>query len=366
MKALGSAPKILAVLAALLLLPACEGNYAHERLATGGKRASLAEPNDAQILSNKNEESGELLENYEEPLPETEPVAETAAENSGEASGIATRVKHKMPGLSVAGKEHKIEAPPEPPAEKPQAAIEETSASTIVDNGTKGNTVRVGVVSWRDLPFQTVKRQTYDYSCGAAAVATLMTYVYGVSTTEKAVFREMFERGDQEKIKREGFSMLDMSRYMNAHGLDARGYRVSEQAIVRHKLPFIALVNNNGYNHFVVVKSIGNGRILVGDPNIGSTEYARDDFARIWNGLALVVLNNASKAREAFDNRKEWRFARAHAPLRGANDAGIETPSLPTMDWQVALPVNNILPATLTGANIQFMNGTGEIIRGGS
>src|SRR3954451_23242215 len=63
--------------------------------------------------------------------------------------------------------------------------------------------------------------QKYDFSCGSAAVATLLTHHYNYPVTEEAVFKEMYENGDQEKIHKEGFSLLDMKRYLAAHGFDA-------------------------------------------------------------------------------------------------------------------------------------------------
>ncbi|MDR3424179.1 MAG: C39 family peptidase [Alphaproteobacteria bacterium] len=233
-------------------------------------------------------------------------------------------------------------APPTSLADKTQ------DSEVVVDNGQRGETVDVGVISWRDLPFQTVKHQAYDYSCGSAAVATLVTYTYGMPTTEADVFKQMFARGNQNKIRREGFSMLDMSNYLNSRGLDAKGVRITEDKIKKYKVPFIALVNNKGYNHFVVVKTLAGDRVLVGDPNTGNTEYSLQDFARIWNGLALIVTNDAIKAREAYNNRKEWRFARAHAPLRNGNDTGAETADLP-VSWQIAPTGPDILPAAMLG-----------------
>ncbi len=36
----------------------------------------------------------------------------------------------------------------------------------------------------------------------------------------------MFERGDQAKIRKEGFSMLDMKRYLESLGLRADGFEL--------------------------------------------------------------------------------------------------------------------------------------------
>ena len=230
------------------------------------------------------------------------------------------------------------------------SSINPHEARVSVNNGLKGETIGVSVVSWRDLPFKTVKHQAFDYSCGSAAVATLVTYVYDMPTSERDVFKEMFERGDKNKIRREGFSMLDMSRYLNSHGLKAKGYKLSESIIEKYRLPFIALVNNNGYNHFVVVKTMEPGRVLVGDPNTGNVEYSQDTFSQMWNGLALVVTNNASKSRAAFGNQNEWRFARVRAPIRENNNvAGTEEQGLSAMSWQIAPITGGIMPATMMG-----------------
>ena len=57
----------------------------------------------------------------------------------------------------------------------------------------------LNVMSWRDIPFRTVVRQQFDYSCGSAAVATLLRYHYGISVSEQEVFQQMFDRGDQAR-----------------------------------------------------------------------------------------------------------------------------------------------------------------------
>lgn len=213
------------------------------------------------------------------------------------------------------------------------------NAVASVSNGTN-ETIDVSVTSWVDLPFQTVTRQAYDYSCGSAAIATLLTYIYGDTTPEETVFREMFNQGDQEKIKREGFSLLDMRNYLSRRGYKATGYKLAFTSIQKYKVPFIALVNNEGYHHFVVVKSAGNGAVLVGDPAKGNVIYSSDDFAALWNGLALVVTNHASSARTAFARADEWTYAHPRAmPREEITSLDLGASSLPYPNWQIA-PTN--------------------------
>lgn len=209
-----------------------------------------------------------------------------------------------------------------------------TSIAEVV-NGER-ESLSVPVISWRDLPFQTVKRQALDYSCGSAAVSTLLSYVYGLKTTEGKVFKSMFEAGNKVKIKREGFSLLDMRNYLNSRGFPSVGYKVKLDVMEKNKIPFIALINHDGYSHFVVVKSINGPVVLVGDPNKGNAIYTREEFEGIWSGVSLVVTNNAKKARQMFSDEKEWGYARPRALPELGEHAGIDSTALPFNNWQVA------------------------------
>lgn len=220
-----------------------------------------------------------------------------------------------------------------------------SSSSMSVGNG-KREAVDVPVISWRDMPFQTVKKQGLDYSCGSAALSTLLTYVYDTKTSEGAVFKAMFDGGDQDNIRREGFSLLDMSKYLNSRGFKAVGYKVNLDTMEKNKVPFIALINDNGYNHFVVVKSIKGQHLLVGDPNKGNVIHYRASFEKAWNGIALVVTNRAKAAHAFFDKDSEWRYAHRLADPAETDYAGLDSTVLQPIPWQIA-PMNTDLLGSL-------------------
>jgi len=172
----------------------------------------------------------------------------------------------------------------------------------------QGGEFTVAVVSWRDIPFRTVVRQQYDYSCGSAAIATLLRFHYGVDVREAQVFQAMYAVGDQAHIRQVGFSMLDMKRYLERRGFQADGLRLSLDRLANLNLPAIALVTRGSYRHFVVVKGIRNGRVLVGDPTFGLQTYSRADFETIWNGVVLAVRHAPDGAQTpAFNRDEEWR-----------------------------------------------------------
>ena len=171
--------------------------------------------------------------------------------------------------------------------------------------------------------------QKYDFSCGSAAVATLLTHHYNYPVTEEAVFKEMYENGDQEKIHKEGFSLLDMKRYLAAHGFDADGFEQPLERLRDARIPAIVLINTNGYHHFVVVKGLQDDRVLIGDPAQGTRAVARKAFNESWkNGLLFVIHNRMDTAK--FNLAADWRVA-PHAPI---GQQGISRDGL----WQVTMP----------------------------
>jgi predicted double-glycine peptidase len=174
-------------------------------------------------------------------------------------------------------------------------------------HGEGGGTFTVSVMSWRDIPFRTVVRQQYDYSCGSAAVATLLHYHYGVPMNETEVFESMFAVGDQARIREVGFSMLDMKRFMESQGFQADGLRLSLDRLAALNLPAIVLITHDDYRHFVVVKGVEGDRVLVGDPTFGLQTYTRAEFEAVWNGIVLAV-RRAPEGVDApvFNEEDEW------------------------------------------------------------
>lgn len=187
-------------------------------------------------------------------------------------------------------------------------ALSAPASAQVRFHGEAGGNYSVSVMSWRDIPFRTVVRQQYDYSCGSAALATLLRYHYGVHVGEGEVFQSMFERGDQARIQQVGFSMLDMRTYLESQGFGADGLRLDLDRLATLDIPAIALITHDNYRHFVVVKGISADRVLVGDPTFGLQTYTRAEFEEVWNGVVLAIrrLPDGTTA-PAFNREEEWR-----------------------------------------------------------
>ncbi len=133
--------------------------------------------------------------------------------------------------------------------------------------------------------------QQWDTSCGAAALATVLTYTLHDPVSEKTVARGMLQRTDVLRVKvRGGFSLLDMKRYAESRGHAAAGYRdLSLEELAAMRSP-IVVIAEYGDPHFVVVRRIADGRVHLADPAFGNRSLPVKRFREAWKGgIGLVV-----------------------------------------------------------------------------
>lgn len=193
-----------------------------------------------------------------------------------------------------------------------------------------GGAYSVPTTSIKEGRFRATVRQQYDFSCGSAALSTLLTHHYGFPVTEQVVFEEMFQRGDQAKIRQEGFSLLDIKQFLEKHGFQADGFEAPLDKLESVGIPAIVLLKENGYSHFVVVKGVRNNRVLVGDPAGGTRAMTRDHFESIWMNQILFVVSNKQEIAK-FNSESDWTAA-PRAPLgNGVNRNGLSGLLLPKL-----------------------------------
>ena len=193
-----------------------------------------------------------------------------------------------------------------------------------------GGDYTLPLTSLKQSRTRTTLIQKYDFSCGSAAIATLLTHHYNYPVTEETVFQGMYEHGDQAKIHREGFSLLDMKRFLAAHGFEADGFQLPLDKLNEARVPAIVLINESGYHHFVVVKGVQDERVLLGDPARGTRTMSRKDFEAKWQDSLLFVIHNQMD-RAKFNVAAEWRVT-PRAPLgSGIGRASMMDYTLPKM-----------------------------------
>lgn len=129
--------------------------------------------------------------------------------------------------------------------------------------------------------------QEWDLSCGAAALATLLNYEHGDAVPEKDVAQALIKRKEYidrpELVRiRQGFSLLDLKRYVDQRGYEGVGYgRLTMQDLLE-QAPIIVPVNFTGYNHFVIFRGQAGDRVLLADPAWGNRTLRIEQFEEAW------------------------------------------------------------------------------------
>ena len=146
------------------------------------------------------------------------------------------------------------------------------------------------IQSVRERKFEDLVQQKTDFSCGAAALATILRQAYWLDVDEEQIIAGMLAQSDQNLVRVQGFSMLDMKRYVESIGMRARGYRVAPETLTDIKIPVVVLLDIRGYKHFVVMQRVHDGWVYIGDPVLGHKRFKVDDFVKGWNGIIFAVI----------------------------------------------------------------------------
>lgn len=143
------------------------------------------------------------------------------------------------------------------------------------------------VKSLLEMRHERVTIQEWDLSCGAAALTTLLRYQYGDPVTEKEVATGLINRPEYIENPllvqlRQGFSLLDLKRYVDGRGYQGIGYGKLTLDDLNQHAPILVPINAFGYNHFVVFRGQSGNRVLLADPAWGNRTMTAEHFERLW------------------------------------------------------------------------------------
>jgi predicted double-glycine peptidase len=179
--------------------------------------------------------------------------------------------------------------------------------SVIAGNVNFDGLYSIKVTSIAEQRFKTIYKQKYDFSCGSATLASLLSFHYDDVVNELSVFKDMFQHGNKEKIKHQGFSLLDMKNYLARRGYQANGFKINLEQLSSARIPAITIINNNGYMHFVIIKASNDTEVLVGDPAIGLKTIKKDKFTEMWGERILFVIQDRKEiAVNHYNNDLDW------------------------------------------------------------
>jgi uncharacterized protein len=128
-------------------------------------------------------------------------------------------------------------------------------------------------------------KQRYDYSCGAASFATLLSYGLDDPIEEEEVIARVVARlgGDETgRLRSSGLSLLDLQKLAVERGHKAEGFRLHIDQLPRIERPVIVFIKPFGYAHFAVLRGIRGDRVHLADPSLGHWRMPLWRFREMW------------------------------------------------------------------------------------
>ncbi len=148
------------------------------------------------------------------------------------------------------------------------------------------------VKTWKAANRDHVVMQDYDYSCGAAALATLLNYYFEDPVSERTILRDIVNHLDKAAFdtrKEDGLSLLDLQQYAERQGYQAAGVRLSITELAKLKGPVLVYLEQPDFRHFAVYRGMRENRVFLADPARGNVRQPVDRFVQEWPGIALVL-----------------------------------------------------------------------------
>ena len=146
--------------------------------------------------------------------------------------------------------------------------------------------------TWKQLREQNVVMQTRDYSCGAAALATIAKYYFGDTITETQIIERILGGLKPEEVKdreKNGLSLDDLFAVSEKLGYQAAVVRLEAANLKELEAPILVRIIKDDYKHFVVVRGVVEDRVWIADPMRGNLRIPAGEFLKQWNGVALIL-----------------------------------------------------------------------------
>ncbi|MBK8973027.1 MAG: C39 family peptidase [Hahellaceae bacterium] len=155
--------------------------------------------------------------------------------------------------------------------------------------------------------FRNITKQAYDYSCGSAALTTVLEFYLGRTFEERQIMEGLLHYGDSDKIvERRGFSMLDFKRLVTALGYPSGGFKAEMEDLIELDHPAIVPINYGGFKHFVVVRDVKDDRVFISDPSLGNITFTVELFKQHWDqNVLFIVFPGDTKPIDGLELREE-------------------------------------------------------------
>ncbi len=135
--------------------------------------------------------------------------------------------------------------------------------------------------------------QKRDYSCGAAALATLVQYYWEDELTEDQILHELDVMLTREEIVdrlKNGLSLTDLRRVAVRFDYQASIGKLEFNKLAEAKVPLVIGIEIRDYKHFVVFRGTDGKYVYVADPARGNVRIPVWKFVESWQENAVLAV----------------------------------------------------------------------------
>ena len=132
--------------------------------------------------------------------------------------------------------------------------------------------------------------QKTDYSCGAAALATVCKYYWGDNVDEDVFLRASTAFSPTQEIVdriKNGLAMSDLRRAAVDVGYQSVVGKTTFEKLKEVKVPVVVGISPGGHDHFVVFRGTDGGWVYVADPIRGNLRMPISEFTKQWQENAI-------------------------------------------------------------------------------
>jgi len=159
-----------------------------------------------------------------------------------------------------------------------------------------GANINKPVKNLKEIKSKYVVKQSMDYSCGPASLATLLSYYFADTITEQEIIKYLLLTTDLEKVEeRKGFSLLDLKNFAQMRGYTVTGYRMDLEYLVSLDKPVLIPIDIKDYTHFVIFRGLKGDRVFLADPALGNVTMKVERFLSLWRTSVGLVVSKPNK-----------------------------------------------------------------------
>ena len=146
--------------------------------------------------------------------------------------------------------------------------------------------------SFSERKFDGVVGQTADFTCGAASVATILTFYWNRPTTEIETLEIIRSRYTAEQWKNRegnGVSFDDLIFAAKKLGFQAAGAEIALEDLPKLAAPVILHLDKGKFQHFSVLRRAASEVYYMADSIVGQTVLTEADLRSQYTGKALAI-----------------------------------------------------------------------------